>query len=110
MTAERLDRDPTIAGDRLRFLVTGASGFIGSNVVSALSAAGHEVYPMIRSAAPPPSLTPFAKRIRTANLRDPLALAEAVRGIDVVVHLGGLTRARSESEFMDTNAEGVARL
>jgi nucleoside-diphosphate-sugar epimerase len=65
---------------------------------------------MIRSVALPSSLEAWASSVRRADLRDPAALAAAVRDVDVVVHLGGLTRARSEAEFMDTNADGVGRL
>jgi nucleoside-diphosphate-sugar epimerase len=94
----------------VRFLVTGASGFIGSNLVRELSEAGCEVLPMVRSQGCPKDLERFAGVLRRASLQDPEALRRAVSGVDVVVHLGGLTRARSEAEFMDTNAEGVARL
>ena len=110
MGAER-DSEGTPAGKRgRRFLVTGASGFVGSHVVRELSKAGHEVIPMIRGTATPPALEPWAGAIRRASLQDPAALEKAVSGVDVVVHLGAPTRARSEAEFMDTNAEGVARL
>jgi nucleoside-diphosphate-sugar epimerase len=94
----------------MRVLVTGAAGFIGGHVVERLADAGHRVFPMIRSQPLPEGLAKFRDAVRSADLRDPESLLRAVRDVDVVVHLGGLTRARSESEFMDTNADGVARL
>src|SRR5688572_5269927 len=109
-SAERQSEGSAARSGALRFLVTGASGFIGSHMVRELSAAGHRVFPMIRGAQCPPALESFGACLRRATLQDPASLAEAVSEIDVVVHLGGLTRARSESEFMETNAEGVARL
>lgn len=94
----------------MRILVTGASGFIGSHVIRELADAGHHVFPMVRSARGLPALGPFEASLRRADLHDPAALEQAVLGIDAVVHLGGLTRAKSEAEFMATNAEGVANL
>jgi nucleoside-diphosphate-sugar epimerase len=93
-----------------RILVTGAAGFIGHHVIEAAAKAGMTVIPMIRRPPVPESLGSFEGAVRYADLRDEKALAGAVRDVDVIVHLGGLTRARNEAEFMATNAEGVARL
>jgi dTDP-L-rhamnose 4-epimerase len=57
-------------------LVTGAAGFIGSHVVEALEAAGHDVRKLDRA---PGNHT-------VADVRDPDAMAGAVRGVDAVCH------------------------
>ena len=44
----------------LRFLVTGASGFIGAHVVGQIAEAGHHVCPMVRGTKFPAELAPFA--------------------------------------------------
>src|SRR5262245_5502618 len=110
MAEETVPTAPATGAQPLRFLVTGASGFIGSHVVRELFDAGHRVFPMVRARASAAALEPYAEAVRLADLKDQATLEAAVRDVDVVVHLGGLTRARSEREFMDTNAEGVARL
>ncbi|GAB2666390.1 NAD-dependent epimerase/dehydratase family protein [Nocardia goodfellowii] len=75
----------------MRVLVTGANGYIGSSVVAALSAAGHEPVAMVRK----PGLDiAGASQVRVADLVDIDSLREAVRGVDAVCHLAGLTRAR----------------
>ena len=63
-------------------LVTGGSGFIGSHVVDALLAAGHQVriYDARASAEHPGLLV-------KADLNDLDRLTEAVRGCDAVIHL-----------------------
>jgi nucleoside-diphosphate-sugar epimerase len=108
--AERAAERGSARSAPLAFLVTGASGFIGTHVVRELAKAGQRVFAMVRSPASAAALEPHAEAVRLADLRDPAALEAAVEGADVVVHLGGLTRAKSEAEFMETNAEGVLRL
>jgi dTDP-L-rhamnose 4-epimerase len=80
--------------DRLRVLVTGGAGFVGSHVVDALLEAGHEVVALdvlLPSAhdGKPSYLNPRAEW-RFADLRDPDAVAESVRGVDAVDHQAGM--------------------
>ncbi len=59
----------------MRVLVTGGRGFVGSHVVEALTAAGHEPVVLDRADAEAPG-----------DVRDPAAVAEALRGVDAVSH------------------------
>ncbi|MGP3770000.1 NAD-dependent epimerase/dehydratase family protein [Streptomyces sp. SDT5-1] len=58
----------------MRVLVTGGAGFIGSHVVEALTARGHE--PVVFDVREDPG----------ADVRDPEAVARALAGVDAVCH------------------------
>ena len=66
----------------MRVLVTGGAGFIGSHVVDALHGAGHEVVVLDRDDAHLPAA---AEHVR-GDVRDPQAVARALRGVDAVSH------------------------
>ncbi|GLY99451.1 NAD-dependent epimerase/dehydratase family protein [Actinoplanes sp. NBRC 103695] len=71
-------------------LVTGGAGFIGSHVVTALLAAGHDVT-VIDSGNPAAHSGPLPVQVaglpvRRMDVRDRTAVAEALTGVDAVVH------------------------
>jgi len=73
----------------MNVLVTGATGFVGSHTVAALAAAGHHVRVLARNPARvPESLDPFGVTVDVVegDMTDPVAVAAAVDGCDVVVH------------------------
>ena len=94
----------------MRILVSGASGFIGSGLVSALVAQGHEVCALMRPSASAEFLkgTPFTRI--TGDILDLDSLKRATEGMDAVFHLAGLTAARSREEYFKFNAEGTKNL
>ncbi len=67
----------------MRTLVTGAAGKLGSQVVAALVAAGHEV-----RATDARFRADLAVELRPANLLDEHALYPLLEGCDALVHLG----------------------
>jgi UDP-glucose 4-epimerase len=76
----------------MRFFVTGCAGFIGSNLVDRLLAAGHDVVGyddlstgqerFLEVAGPSPRF-----RLVRGDILDPASLRRAMAGADVVVHL-----------------------
>src|SRR5205085_7707007 len=80
-------------GIAMRALVTGGAGFIGSNLVERLVADGHEVVVLDNLATGRrENLSAVASRVdfREGDLRDRLAVSEAVAGAEVVFHQAAL--------------------
>ncbi|MEW6637145.1 MAG: NAD(P)-dependent oxidoreductase, partial [Actinomycetota bacterium] len=88
-----------------RVLVTGATGFVGSHIAEALVGAGYRVRCGVRKAARWAS--GLDAELVPLDLSRPGDLPRAVRGADVVIHAGGITRARHEEGYRRINAEGT---
>ncbi|HEY5251408.1 MAG TPA: SDR family oxidoreductase [Acidimicrobiales bacterium] len=71
----------------MRIFVTGASGWIGSAVVSELLGAGHEVVGLARSEASAQALEKAGAIVQQGDLDDPDGLAKAAADSDGVIHL-----------------------
>lgn len=69
----------------MRVMVTGAAGFIGSHVVEALTARGHEVV-QVDNLLPKAHGTDPAFEGVVGDVRDPALLEDLLAGVDVVCH------------------------
>lgn len=95
----------------MKIAVTGASGFVGGELLRRAAEAGHSVMPIVRSE------TGRRGEFVTGNLEnaDVAALADALRGVDTVVHLAARTHVmRDHGDALATyrriNVEATARL
>lgn len=90
-------------------LLTGATGVVGSAILSELLADGQEVRCLVRD---PRRLG--ANRVRVqlslADLADPRGLRHAVRGADTVIHLAAAIRDQPPKRLEEINALGTYRL
>lgn len=103
------------ADDGAPVLLTGATGFVGGHVAEALAAAGHALRCTVRSSSDTRRLTALEPRLVSLDFSLELSdrrdlLAEALDGVEAVVHVAGLTRAAREVDFHRVNVEGTAAL
>ena len=94
----------------MKTLVTGATGFVGSHLAAALVKRGEEVYALARRPEQAAFLAALGARTAPGSLEDAASLEAAVRGMDRVYHLAGLTAAGSEQDFLEVNEGGTRRL
>ena len=91
-------------------LVTGASGFVGSHLVSALAEEQVPVRCLLRASSSRRWLPEDRCQIAFGALDDPRALREALSGVPLVFHLAGITSALSREEYFRVNLGGTRAL
>jgi len=95
----------------MRYLVTGATGFLGGHVVDRLLEAGHRVRAHVLEADRGPGLRARGVEVRVGDLLEDKDLAPLLDGVDVVVHCAGIAAQRAaREEIWRVNVEGTKRL
>ena len=91
-------------------LVTGASGFVGAAVVRALLGQGQDIRVIVRSTSTQQNLQQRRVETVVGDLRDPVAVARAMRGVATLYHVAADYRlwARNPAEIVDNNV-GMTR-
>jgi nucleoside-diphosphate-sugar epimerase len=93
-----------------KVLVTGASGFIGSHLVSALVSRGDEVTCLVRTTSETDALNHLCVRLVYGDVTRPESLIPAVAGQKIVYHLAGLTLALTKNQFFRVNRDGCRNI
>jgi len=86
--------------------ITGATGFVGSAVLDAALAEGHQVRALARREQAPRAGVEWVR----GDLGDTGALAALVAGADAVVHVAGLTNTPDPAQFEIANVTGTAHV
>ncbi len=90
--------------------VTGATGFVGPHLISALARRGWRLRLLVRHWSPLPSLAGVDAEIVLGDVLSEPALQALVRGADAVVHAAGLIKARTPADFLPVNRDSAALL
>lgn len=95
----------------MKVLVTGASGFVGREIISELAANGHQVIGLSRSEkAPVENMPNVSFRRADITVAESLSALERIEGVAAVVHSAGLAHQFGETakeEFDLVNVEGT---
>ena len=86
----------------MRVLVTGATGFVGHEVVRQLREARHEVRIVARSEHAPAVLdllSQFQVEVRLGDMLQPDSLRTVAAGVEAVIHLVGIISENGQSTF-----------
>ncbi|MFQ5751716.1 MAG: NAD-dependent epimerase/dehydratase family protein, partial [bacterium] len=95
----------------MKALVTGARGFIGSFLVEELLKKGMEVWCLLRNPQRGYGwLQGLDFRVVEGDITEPTTLADAVKRMDYVFHVAGLTKAFRKKQFDLVNGEGTRNL
>lgn len=92
----------------MQILVTGATGFLGSHLTTALLNAGHQVTMLGRDFRPVQPQVAAGAQPLTVDLREHDAVVAACAGVDVVYHVGALSTAWGKyADFQAINVGGT---
>jgi nucleoside-diphosphate-sugar epimerase len=94
----------------LKALVTGGTGFIGSHLTEALIRKGVHVRCLIRKTSDLKWLKGLPIEFIHGDCNDRTSLEKAVRGVDWVFHLAGVTKAIKEASYFEVNGLGTENL
>ncbi|MBD3869657.1 MAG: NAD(P)-dependent oxidoreductase [Acidobacteria bacterium] len=94
----------------MRTVVTGAAGFVGSQLVEKLLARGDDVVCIERTAGRPGWLEGLDVEFHPCGLDDSEVLGDLICPADVVYHLAALTEARTPAECYAVNTNGTANI
>ncbi len=87
----------------MKILITGASGFIGSHLADALHKKGHQLRCLVRTTSSLEWIKHLPVEYAYGTLFDTDALAKAVKNVDYIYHVAGLTKAKSREEYFQGN-------
>ncbi len=94
----------------MKALITGSTGFIGSHLTEALIGKGVQVRCLLRKTSDLKWLKGLPIEFVHGDCTDKTSLEKAVRCVDWVFHLAGVTKAIKEETYFEVNGLGTENL
>jgi uncharacterized protein YbjT (DUF2867 family) len=97
----------------MKVFVTGATGFVGGEVVRELHQAGHSIRFLARNPGDRRAqefISHYAAEVKQGNVLEAESLAGAISGVDAVIHLVGIISEVGESTFENVHTRGTQNI
>lgn len=97
----------------MRLLITGATGFVGREVLRQARAAGHELRALVRrlnSATARAAAAQFGAELRAGDVLDRATLAGVAEGCDAVIHLVGIISEAGRQTFENVHLRATENI
>jgi len=105
-----MDKESVKNKQKLRALVTGANGFVGSHLVEGLLSKGYQVICLVRKTSNLRWLSGLNVEYAYADISEKESLKNVLKDVDFVFHAAGLTKAKSREEYFKANYQGTKNL
>jgi nucleoside-diphosphate-sugar epimerase len=96
----------------MRFFITGATGFIGTELIRLLHKKGYTIRVFCRPRSNTDVFNHIPIEIAYGDIRDFQSIKEGIKGCDYVIHLAGYAKnwAKNPQTFYDINLHGLENL
>ena len=94
----------------MKILITGATGFIGRNLVKALYNEGYNVRCLVRKSSKIEELEKLGVEIAFGDLLEPSSLEKAVEGVSIIFHTAGEVYSNDPEDYDEINVKGTGNL
>ncbi|MGA2090443.1 MAG: NAD(P)-dependent oxidoreductase [Endomicrobiales bacterium] len=94
----------------MKVLVTGANGFVGSHIVEAVIAAGHQAVCQVRRTSDLTWLKDLPVEYRFGDLTNAEILPEIVQGIDAIIHCAAVVSTPECETYYTVNQHATRKL
>jgi nucleoside-diphosphate-sugar epimerase len=95
----------------MKYFVTGATGFLGSEIVRQLVKAGHQVHAVVRDPQKAKWMEELGVKLFKGDVTDKESMREAMKGVDGVYHVAGWYKytasAKGKKEGEQINVQGT---
>jgi len=91
----------------VKIFLTGATGFVGREVVRQLHGVGHKVRCLVRDPEKAKQLLPVNVELHPGDLMVPESFSEGVNGCQTVIHLVGIIVEKGRSTFERIHIQGT---